>query len=195
MPRKNTRNCSTRLYNFCKIMPKNNFRIKVKEIRKNLNIEMYSDLLVAQIQNFEPYISAKSVMIYYPLDFEFNLLKLLSDKKNFAFPVIADNDIYPVFYNKNFGFRKGRYNINEPIGDIVFDYDCIDLIILPALACDINCNRLGYGKGYYDRFLCKLPSKTTKIIAISSELVFAKVPTEMHDKKVDFVITEKRLYR
>ena len=64
----------------------------------------------------------------------------------------------------------------------------MDIIFVPALAVDNEGNRLGYGGGFYDRFLKDL--KTTKIVPISKSLVFDNIPTEDFDIKIDMIITD-----
>ena len=173
---------------------KNDFRRIAKEIRNSLAIADVSKKLVTQIRNLELYKSAKMVMIYYPVGSEYNLLPLLEDNKKFLFPVIKGDEIYPVQYDKVKGFKLGKFNINEPIGDIIVDFESLDLLILPALCCSKKGCRLGYGKGFYDRFLAKISSNVATIIAIHSSLLLENIPSECHDEKVDVVVSEEKVY-
>ena len=93
----------------------------------------------------------------------------------------------------------GSYGIPEPPAD---DERCplipprkIDLIVLPCVACDAHCNRLGHGAGYYDRFLQTLSDKCTTIALCYDKLLMNEIPMEEHDMKVDAVITEKAVHR
>jgi len=93
----------------------------------------------------------------------------------------------------------GSYGIPEPPAD---DERCplipprkIDLVVLPCVACDAHCNRLGHGAGYYDRFLQTLSDKCTTIALCYDKLLMNEIPTEEHDMKVDAVITEKAVHR
>lgn len=168
-------------------------RLKAKETRKNLNIKECSKKLVKQIRTFEIYQNSQNVMIYYPIQTEYNLLELLEDNKNFLFPKTNENEIIPVLYDMSKGFKKGKFDINEPIGNEIKDYKNIDLIILPALACDKRGNRLGYGKGYYDKFLKTIDKSTITAIAISNKLLYKDIYTESHDIKVNYLITEDKI--
>ena len=80
-----------------------------------------------------------------------------------------------------------EFNIKEPCS-LPVNPLCLDLVIVPALAVDKNNYRLGYGGGFYDRFLAKYPGLTT-VVAIAKELVFDKIPVQNFDVKFDFLIT------
>lgn len=168
-------------------------RIEAKKIRKSLNTETISTTIVDNIKQWDKYQNSHTIMLFYPINSEINLLSLTEDKtKQFIFPIVDGNDIQPVLYTKEKGFQTGAFNIKEPIGNIANISD-IELIFMPALAADLKGNRLGYGKGYYDRFLEKITKSTTTIIPTSEKLIFSHVPTEYHDKKSDYIITENRI--
>lgn len=175
---------------------KNLLRHDIKDIRRHLNVSLCSQKICELISSWEIYKNAHNIMIYSPIGSEFSLLNLLSDadfKKSFFFPSVCGNEIFPVFYDNTKGFKTGDFNIKEPIGEILTDYSSIDLIFVPALAVDINGFRLGYGKGYYDRFLPHLSDTCVKVVPISSKLVLGSVPIESHDKSVDFIVTENKI--
>lgn len=89
--------------------------------------------------------------------------------------------------------RVGYMGIPEPEADMnkKRDIDQADLIIVPGAAFDINGNRLGYGKGYYDRLLSR---HGAHLIALAfEEQVFERLPREPHDVRMDIVVTEKRV--
>ena len=89
---------------------------------------------------------------------------------------------------------SGYCGILEPDEKYVIDPKSLDAIIIPGLAFDINTkNRLGYGKGHYDRFLPKTRSNTI-LIGLTIEECLRFVPTEKHDIKVDNIATEKKIY-
>lgn len=68
----------------------------------------------------------------------------------------------------------------------------IELILVPGVAFDVLGNRLGFGKGYYDKFLKK--TKCPLISPAYNFQVYKKIPTEIHDHKIDKIITEKKTY-
>ncbi len=71
----------------------------------------------------------------------------------------------------------------------------LDAILVPAAAVDRDGNRLGWGKGYYDRFLDTLDDSTLVIAVVFDADVVDDVPTEPHDKTVDLIVTEADIYR
>lgn len=90
---------------------------------------------------------------------------------------------------------KGAYGIMEPCSDKLrpMEESEIDLVIVPGVAFDMQRQRLGYGAGYYDRFLNQLRPDCVKIgIAFDVQIV-DRIPVEEHDIKMDAVITESRI--
>lgn len=164
-------------------------RIKAKSIRKTLDIILISEKLVEQIKMADFYKKAKNVLIFYPTLYEINLLGLLRDEKEkqFFLPKVDGENLLICPYSSNEKLVKSNFNINEPCSNPV-DAKILDLIFLPALAVDNGKNRLGYGGGYYDRFLKKYP-ETLKVVPISKELCFEKIPTEEYDVKADIIIS------
>ncbi len=172
---------------------KDKLRTNLKFRRNLIDIPSISECIVKNIAHWDSYISAKNVMLFYPINSEVSLLSLLDDTKNFYFPVVSSNDMLPVLYSTCDGFRKGRFNIMEPVGQPLSDLSILDIIFVPALAVDSNGHRIGYGKGYYDRFLCNLSSETITVVPLPDELFFDKLPYELHDISVNAVATEKGL--
>lgn len=86
------------------------------------------------------------------------------------------------------GLKKGAYGVREPQGRKGPRVQKLDLIIVPGLAFDRMGNRLGRGKGYFDRFLEKRKGIPTVGLAFKEQMM-RKIPAEKHDCPVDFVIT------
>ena len=85
----------------------------------------------------------------------------------------------------------GAFQIEEPTGDDTADIAEIELIIVPGIAYDRKGNRIGRGKGYYDRLLTA--TKATKIgVGYDFQFIDDEIPSEPHDVWVDVVITESR---
>ncbi len=167
---------------------KKELRKKAKDIRKTLNIERISKDIIVKIENFEPFQQAKNVMIFYPLENEINLLALLKhSEKNFYLPRTINDDIEACPYKIEDKLSIGNFNVSVPMTDGI-NPEILDIIFVPALMVDKENYRLGYGKGFYDRFLKKTNAKT--IVPISEKLIVDKLPIEEHDKKVDYIIFE-----
>jgi 5-formyltetrahydrofolate cyclo-ligase len=71
----------------------------------------------------------------------------------------------------------------------------LDAVLVPAAAVDRDGNRLGWGKGYYDRFLDGIDPNTVVIAVVFDSDVIDSVPVETHDKKVNLIVTEADIYR
>lgn len=91
-------------------------------------------------------------------------------------------------------FKVNEWGIREPSrSDIEHEPEFFDLIIVPLLAADIKGNRLGYGKGFYDRFLKQTRAITVGLVFKS--FIFNEIPVDENDQKLDYLLTEKSLVR
>ena len=90
----------------------------------------------------------------------------------------------------------GAYGIPEPSADTEMMLpEYIDLIILPCVSCDRNCNRIGHGAGYYDKYLTTVRRNCFTMALCYEEALADELPAEEHDMPVDAVVTEKTVYR
>ena len=171
-------------------MDKNLIRNKHKLLRKQLDIKQASDIILSKIYSLKEFLAAKNVLIFYPLKYEINLLPLLNFKdKNFYLPKVEGENLLICPYSTN--LKKSSFNVMEPVENTnCSDLSIIDLAFIPALAVDKNMNRIGYGKGYYDRLFSKPEFKAKKIVVINKELVVSLIETDIFDKKIDFYITD-----
>lgn len=165
---------------------KTDLRRRAKELRKNLPISEISDKLTDLIRSSTNYISAKNVMLFYPTKYEIDLRKLLKDYKNFYLPRVNGKDLEVCPYKIGDKLEKSEFHIFEPISKAV-DKNILDLIIVPALMVDDKGYRLGYGGGFYDRFLKDFKVKT--ISALPIELRTQNLPHEDFDISIDEIIS------
>lgn len=161
-------------------------RTKAKDIRKTLDIVAISSFAVEKIRNEFLYKDAKNVLIYYPKQYELNLLGLLDDDKNFYLPKVNGQNLLICPFKKGDKLIKSSFNIMEPSSKSC-DASILDLVILPALMADKQGYRLGYGGGFYDRFLDKYSCIKT-ILPVAEVLFVENLPHEKFDKKADKVI-------
>jgi 5-formyltetrahydrofolate cyclo-ligase len=90
-------------------------------------------------------------------------------------------------------FFTNKWGVKEPADGRVIEALDVELVLVPLLCADRNGRRIGYGKGFYDRFL-----NATAAIAIGlcpEDCLFDQIPYEEHDKPLDYIITEKRILR
>lgn len=168
---------------------KEELRKQAKEIRNSLNMKNISEEIVQNIKNLDIYQKAKHIMIFYPLKHEVDLLNLLSDNKNFYLPVVNEKNLMVCPYKVGDKLAISAFKTKEPITKPI-DANILDIIFIPALMVDNKFNRLGYGGGFYDRFLSNVNKKIVKIVTIPSNLIVKKLPTEGFDAKIDIVISE-----
>lgn len=94
----------------------------------------------------------------------------------------------------NTKFKKNNYNIPEPIDGIEVPVSKIDVVFVPLLAFDLNGNRVGYGKGFYDNFLSNCKPETIKIGLSFFEAEDKIEDISQNDIQLDFCVTPKRIF-
>ena len=132
---------------------------------------------------------------YYPYNHEIDVIKVLEkfEKKSFliSLPKIKKNSQMDFFrWSTKEPLLINKYGIPEPISNKT-KYP--DILLVPLVAYDKNLNRIGYGGGFYDRYIKKI-KKRKKVTTIGLAFSFQKVkkiPTNEYDMKLDFIITEK----
>lgn len=167
-------------------MGKKELRIWAKNKRKELDMTSISKILVDKLRQTNEYKISKNIMIFYPLESEVDLLSLTEDDtKAFYLPRIKDDILECCPYTVGDELCKSSFNTKEPVCEAC-SKTVIDMIVVPALACDKNNYRLGYGGGFYDRLLKDFNGE--KVVCIPPELVIETIYPEKHDIKMDLVI-------
>ncbi len=115
-----------------------------------------------------------------------------------AIPIVLPilHQLKHVLYHDDIQLKKNKWGIPEPVMDEkLADLTLTDIVIVPLLAFDKSGNRLGYGKGYYDAFLKKLPPDCLKIgLCFEMGFVETGLPIESHDVALNYVVTEKGIF-
>jgi 5-formyltetrahydrofolate cyclo-ligase len=179
---------------------KSKIRKKILEIRKKKNNKNIKFSFLKIFKEIKKYISKKKIVGgYYPVNFEIDILEFLEKLEmkglQLCLPIVKkDNkmDFYS-WSTKNL-LKLNKYGIPEPEQiKKVFP----DIILVPLVAFDSRLYRIGYGGGYYDRYIEKLSNKKNLLkigIAHSCQKI-NRVPTNKYDKKLDIIITEKYVLR
>ena len=117
-------------------------------------------------------------------------------KKRIAVPVsnLEDFSIEPALIGSMNELKPNRMGILEPETPAFLPLDEISLVVVPSVVFDSQGNRIGYGKGYYDRFLARITRKIPLVGIAYDHQVVEEVPAEGHDIPVHFVVSEKKLY-
>lgn len=158
------------------------------------DLEVMSEEVFAVLEITGDFQSSKNIFIYNSLKDEVAtkaFIEKWQHEKNFFLPVVKDNNLCFVPYHNSLEYNISALGVNEPIGDEIKDFSKIDMIIVPGIAFDRKMNRLGRGKGFYDRFLPDLKAKRVGV-CFDFQLVDL-VPTEKNDIKMDMIISENDL--
>ena len=167
-------------------MDKNLLRKWARDKRNELDMAAISTILAEKFVQTQEYKQAKNVMLFYPLKNEVNLLSILDDKsKTFYLPRIKENGLECCQYSIGDELCDSCFHTKEPVCEAC-EKSNIDLVVVPALACDENNYRLGYGGGFYDRFLQDFKGK--KVVCIPKEMIVETVYPENHDIKMDLIL-------
>ena len=173
-------------------MDKKELRSYIKTIKKQHSkesLQEQSTTILRKLENHKSFIDAKVVMLYSSLPDEVqthSFIKKWRNEKRIILPTVIGDDIIPVELTKETGFAIGDFNILEPQNKpYTGEYN---LIIVPGVAFDKGGNRIGRGKGYYDRFLCKHLDVKRIGICFDFQLV-DEVPTEDNDIRMDEIIS------
>ena len=181
---------------------KKELRSYIKTKRKSVENKAEKDSLVAQnLLSLDEIKKAYTVLCYISLDDEIctdEIVRVLLDSgKSVGAPYCVDNNgNMDFYYITDFDdLRIQSFGVREPVIEKCKKVTSFDntIIILPGLCFDSNGNRLGYGKGYYDRFL-QIHSLISVGLCYNS-LIVKKVPTDMYDKKADIIVTENDIIR
>lgn len=173
------------------MMTKSMLRKELIDSRNQLDsdsVKQKSKEITTLIQAHPKYKSAKIIAIFYPMSTEVSLLGLTNDQtKCFVYPKILDQKRKVMgFAPLKERFIPGIFHTTEPDGAIV-EVERIDLFLVPGLAFSKRLDRLGYGAGYYDRYLKQ--STAYKIGVCYDFQLKEELPSEDHDVLMDEVIS------
>jgi 5-formyltetrahydrofolate cyclo-ligase len=162
--------------------------VQRRRVMSAQDCQMYSQQILDQLEKMTCFCEAKTVLLYYPIQNEVNVLPLVKKykhEKTLLFPVSHRHGmtVHPYAGNKN--MHRGKFGIPEPTTPA---YEGgIDLVIVPAVAFDTKGRRLGRGGGYYDRFIKKQTHAVLVGVGYDFQLV-DEVPAARHDQRVHRII-------
>ena len=171
------------------MMTKQELRQHLRTLKKQYLTGAQSPCEVLLLEKLQPY---KVIMLYSALPDEVPtqtlMAELVAQGKTVLLPrVINEKDMELRYYTGPQDLHKGAYGILEPTGERYTDYEAIDVAIVPGMAFDAERHRLGRGKGYYDRFLSRVPYLYKIGLCFSWQIV-DRVPCDEHDMVMDEVI-------
>ena len=167
--------------------------------KKYYDIDKNFFLPLIKLTQFEIKKKIIKIALYYPSNFELNILKILELKyflaQNILLPIIEKDNLMKFYmWKKNDVLSVNKFGLLEPVKT---KSKVPDLMLIPTLAFDKKKFRLGYGKGFYDRYLNKYLKQNRDILTVGVAFSFQKhhkIPINHNDVKVDFILTEKGIY-
>lgn len=173
---------------------KENLRNKIINKLKSQDSESIrksSELIIRNLMNNTHFRDAEVVLLYHSLSFEVNthrLIEQIATSKIILLPETNKSGIRLRRYQPDRNLRKGIMDIMEPTGDYFEDYKKINVAVIPGIAFDRYGNRLGHGKGYYDKLLAQL-SNVYKIGLCFNFQFVEELPVAENDIKMDIILT------
>ncbi len=179
---------------------KNQLRLKIRQQRKKMTEKEkneYDNRIYENILNYGILTKYELILVYFSTEIEVNTHKIINycHENNIAVAIPKcekNQNMKFYYYNKNSILEKSAYGIFEPVPEKNKSVENFNntLCIVPGLSFDKQGYRLGYGGGFYDRFIDKNPDITTVGICYS-ENIADKLPIDFYDKNVDYLITDK----
>ncbi|MFH1751216.1 MAG: 5-formyltetrahydrofolate cyclo-ligase [Candidatus Micrarchaeota archaeon] len=177
---------------------KHHLRKSMKTLRESLPPEEAmekSRQICSKFTASKSFEEAKTILFYLPIRGEVQTSEAIeiaiSKGKILAAPVVENGALVPRKLQLD-KLKVGPFGVLEPFGTSIIPLENIDLVVVPGIAFDLHGGRIGYGKGYYDAFLKKIP-KAKKIGLAYDFQIVSHFPKELHDVFTDIVFTEKRI--
>ena len=185
-------------------MNKNQIRKKYKDLRKklgepelnNLSDKIFQQALKLKIWKKNNFMLYKSIKSKKEVDLSGFFKILNSDSKNILYPKInfKKNIINAFLFTNETKFEINKFGIEEPCDNITFDPKMIEVVFVPLLSFDIEGNRVGYGSGFYDKFLKECDYNILKIGLSFFEPEIRIEDTNASDIKLDYCITPQKVF-
>jgi len=153
--------------------------------------DILSGKIHENLKKVSSYINSQNIGCYFPIGSEVNthdiMLNILEQGKNLLLPRIVNDRLEFCVVTNLEKLEKGRFEIMEP-KDSSERVKKIDCVLIPTVGVSKLGVRLGYGKGYYDRFLSS--TDAMKISLTYSKQIVKSIPSDSHDIKIDWIVTE-----
>lgn len=171
--------------------------LKKRKLLSGMEVKKRSEQIINNLTKLSEYKKARSVLFYVSFNNEVEthdiIKRTLENKdKQIIVPFFKDDKGISLSILKDFSdLVEKKFGILEPRPEKIIELrkDRFDLVIIPGIVFDKEGYRIGYGNGYYDRFLSGL--KTLKVGLCYDFQLVEKIPKEKHDIPVDMIITEK----
>ncbi|MGY5143341.1 MAG: 5-formyltetrahydrofolate cyclo-ligase [Candidatus Nitrosopumilus sp. bin_32a] len=176
---------------------KESLRNRLLETRDNTShdlLKIASQNIQKRLKKIHAFKNAQKIGAYYPIGSEMFtqdiIQELLSEGKEVYLPKVTGKTME---FRKIINFsslEQGSFDIMEPKEDCPVDNN-LDVILVPTVGIDLSGVRLGYGYGFYDKFLTE--NKTTTISLTLEKQIIKKIPKSEHDVLIDWIVTEDKM--
>ena len=163
----------------------------IKASCSKAELEALSVSLLQRLEQHPVFVEARTVLLYHSLPDEVDthaFIERWCNQKEIILPTVVGDDLELYRYTGPDCLTPGSYGILEPSGERFTDLDRITLAVVPGMAFDAQGNRLGRGKGYYDRLLPHLSGAYKIGLCFPFQLLDEEIPHESHDCRMDEVI-------
>ncbi len=158
--------------------------------------DISSNKIHQNLKQVDSFINSQNIACYFPIGSEIDthniMLGVLEQDKKMLLPKITENNMEFYIVPDLEKLEKGRFDIMEP-KDSCKKAGNIDCILIPTIGISKSGDRLGYGRGYYDKFLSS--TNAVKISLTYSKQIVKFVPSDSHDIKIDLIITEDEIIK
>ena len=158
--------------------------------------DIVSEKIHENLKKISSYTNSQNIACYFPIGSEIDthniMLGVLEQDKKMLLPKITENNMEFYIVPDLEKLEKGRFDIMEP-KDSCKKAGNIDCILIPTIGISKSGDRLGYGRGYYDKFLSS--TNAMKISLTYSKQIIKSIPIDTHDIKIDLIITEDEIIK
>ena len=172
--------------------------LKKRQLLSLSEWQVKSNHLCHNLESLSIFQQAHTILAYFSFKKEPDLSRLFKNKndKKWGFPRCVNKSLIWHLWQPEDKLQKGIHGIDEPSPKLpLINADEVDLILLPAVACDTKGFRLGYGAGYYDRMLSLKEWQHIPKMGIVFDFAYvSKIPHDIWDQKLDYICTNTRVY-
>lgn len=164
----------------------------IKASYSRQELEALSLSLLRALEQHPRFVEARTVLLYHSLPDEVCTHAFIDRwcaEKEIVLPTVVGDELELHLYTGPECLSTGSYGILEPSGELFTDYERITMAVIPGMAFDRMGNRLGRGKGYYDRLLPHLPHAYKLGLCFPFQFLDEEIPHEPHDCQMDEVIS------
>lgn len=176
-------------------MEKKELRKIVRELKNQYSLDQKKAMsmpIMKAVEQLEAFSTASTILLYWSMDDEVythDFVRKWYEKKCLLLPCVDGDDLLLRQYTGPESMHPGpQFGIPEPVGPVFEQLDTVDMIVVPGVAFDHSGNRMGRGRGFYDRLLKSTPSAMKVGVAFEFQM-FDEIPVETFDVKMDRVVS------